>query len=156
MYRTASLFAVRTRRPFVSCETLREPGCDRRLGDCGVSGVRRSSWAARRGRLRSGDAFYAPTILDYEVLGALRGLARKDGRLDDTYVEECIRDLELFPIRREDVAPLRRRMWGLRHDFTVHDAAYVALAESLNATLVTCDEKFPRGSGAGCRIETIS
>lgn len=31
-------------------------------------------------RLRAGDAFYAPTILDYEVLGALRGLARKDVR----------------------------------------------------------------------------
>ena len=107
-------------------------------------------------RLRSGDAFYAPTILDYEVLGALRGLAHKDSRLDDTYVEECIRDLELFPIRREDVAGLRRRMWGLRHNFTVYDAAYIALAETLNATFVTCDEKFARGSGAGCRIETIS
>jgi predicted nucleic acid-binding protein len=108
------------------------------------------------GRLRSGDAFYAPTILDYEVLGALRGLAGKDDRLDDSYVEECIRDLELFPIRREDVAPLRRRIWGLRHNLTVYDAAYVALAEMLNATLVTCDEKFARSAGVSCRIETIT
>lgn len=44
---------------------------------------------------------------------------------------------------------------GLRHDFTVCDAAYVALAEMLNATLVVCDGKFARASGAGCRIETI-
>jgi predicted nucleic acid-binding protein len=108
------------------------------------------------GRLRSGDAFYAPTILDYEVLGALRGLARKDDRIDDSYVEECIRDLELFPIRREDVAPLRRRIWGLRDNMTVYDAAYVALAEMLNATLVTCDETFARSVGPGCRIDTIS
>jgi predicted nucleic acid-binding protein len=107
-------------------------------------------------RLRSGDAFYAPTILDYEVLGALRGLARKDDRLDDTYAEECIRDLELLPVRREDIAPLRRRIWGLRHNLTVYDAAYVALAEKLNATLVTCDEKFSRSTGPGCQIETIS
>ncbi|MGH3273054.1 MAG: type II toxin-antitoxin system VapC family toxin [Streptosporangiaceae bacterium] len=107
-------------------------------------------------RLRTGDAFYAPTILDYEVLGALRGLARKDDRLNDSYVEECIRDLELLPVRREDVAPLRRRIWGLRHNLTVYDAAYVALAEKLNATLVTCDEKFARSAGVGCRIETIS
>lgn len=107
-------------------------------------------------RLRSGDAFYAPTILDYEVLGALRGLARKDDRIDDNYVEECIRDLELFPVRREDVSPLRRRIWGLRHNLTVYDGAYVALAEMLNATLVTCDEKFAHSAGPGCRIETIS
>jgi predicted nucleic acid-binding protein len=108
------------------------------------------------GRLRSGDAFYAPTLLDYEVLGALRGLARKDDRIDDSYVEECIRDLELFPIRREDVAPLRRRIWGLRYNLTVYDAAYVALAEMLNATLVTCDEIFGRSAGFSCRIETIT
>jgi predicted nucleic acid-binding protein len=107
-------------------------------------------------RLRTGDAFYAPTILDYEVLGALRGLARKDDRLDDTYAEECIHDLELLPVRREDIASLRRRIWGLQHNFTVYDAAYVALAEKLHATLVTCDEKFSRSTGAGCRIETIS
>lgn len=106
-------------------------------------------------RLRKGDAFYAPTILDYEVLGALRGLARKDERVDDNYVEECIRDLELMPVRREDIAPLRRRIWGLRHNLTVYDAAYVALAEKLNATLVTCDEKFTRSTGVGCQIETI-
>lgn len=107
-------------------------------------------------RLRKGDAFYAPTILDYEVLGALRGLSRKDERLDDSYVEECIRDLELMPVRREDIAPLRRRIWGLRHNLTVYDAAYVALAERLNATLVTCDEKFARSTGVGCQIETIT
>lgn len=105
--------------------------------------------------LRKGDAFYAPTILDYEVLGALRGLARKDARIDDSYVEECIQDLELLPVRREDIAPLRRRIWGLRHNLTVCDAAYVALAERLNATLVTCDEKFARSTGVGCQIETI-
>ncbi|MBO0788019.1 MAG: type II toxin-antitoxin system VapC family toxin, partial [Actinobacteria bacterium] len=107
-------------------------------------------------RLRAGDAFYAPTILDYEVLGALRGLARKDDRLDDSYAEVCIRDLDLLPVRREDISPLRRRIWGLRHNLTVYDAAYVALAERLSATLVTCDEKFARSTGAGCRIETIN
>ncbi len=107
-------------------------------------------------RLRAGDVFHAPSILDYEVLGALRGLARKDARLDDTYAEACIRELELFPVRREGIASLRRRIWALRHNLTVYDAAYVALAEKLNATLVTCDEKFARSAGIGCRIETIS
>lgn len=90
------------------------------------------------------------------MLGALRGLARKDERFIDGYVEECIRDLEFLPVRREDIAPLRRRIWGLRHKLTVYDAAYVAPAEKLNATLVTCDEKFARSAGVGCRIETIS
>lgn len=39
---------------------------------------------------------------------------------------------------------------------SVYDAAYVALAEKLNVTLVTCDEKFARSIGVGCRIESIS
>jgi predicted nucleic acid-binding protein len=80
---------------------------------------------------------------------------RSCDRLDDSYVEECIQDLELLPVRREDIATLRRRILGLRHNLTVYDAAYVALAERLNATLVTCDEKFTRSSGVGCQIETI-
>jgi predicted nucleic acid-binding protein len=106
-------------------------------------------------RLRTGDAFYAPTILDYEVLGALRGLARKDDRLNDSYVEECIRDLELLPVRREDIAPLRRRIWGLRHNLTVYDAAYVALAEKLSCALLTCDAKLAGVPGAECGVDLI-
>lgn len=44
----------------------------------------------------------------------------------------------------------------LRHNYTAYDASYVALAEALDATLVTCDERFARAGAARCRIETIS
>jgi len=40
--------------------------------------------------------------------------------------------------------PLLRRIWELRHNFTVYDAAYVALAEETNSILYTIDEKLRR------------
>lgn len=107
-------------------------------------------------RLRTGDAFYAPMILDYEVLGALRGLARKDDRLNDSYVGECVRDLELLPVRRRTP---RRCATGSGDCGTISPSMTPPMshwAEMLNATLMTCDEKFARSAGVGCRIETIS
>ena len=37
--------------------------------------------------------------------------------------------------------PMLQRIWALRHNMTAYDAAYVALAEALDAPLVTCDAK---------------
>jgi predicted nucleic acid-binding protein len=42
---------------------------------------------------------------------------------------------------RYDHEPLLDRIWELRENLTAYDAAYVALAEGLNATLVTRDRK---------------
>jgi predicted nucleic acid-binding protein len=36
-----------------------------------------------------------------------------------------------------------------------YDAAYIALAEALNAVLVTADVRLSRASGLRCEIETI-
>jgi predicted nucleic acid-binding protein len=41
------------------------------------------------------------------------------------------------------------------NNHTAYDASYVALAEALDATLVTCDEKYARAGAARCSIETI-
>ena len=46
-----------------------------------------------------------------------------------------------FPLTRYGHEPLLGRMWELRENLTAYDASYVALAEGLNATLVTRDSK---------------
>jgi predicted nucleic acid-binding protein len=50
---------------------------------------------------------------------------------------------------------LATRAWELRHNFTVYDAIYLALAEALGATVVTCDAPFGATSRRVARIEVI-
>jgi predicted nucleic acid-binding protein len=59
-------------------------------------------------------------------------------------------------MQRVDHAPLLERCWQLLENLTVYDAAYVALAEALQATLVTGDRRLARASGSRCAIEVIS
>jgi predicted nucleic acid-binding protein len=102
-----------------------------------------------------GKALYAPTLVDYEVSSALRGLSRKHPEIE-LAAGVYLQHLAGMPIRREGAQPLIARIWSLRHNYTAYDASYVALAEALDATLVTCDEKFARAGAARCLIETIS
>jgi predicted nucleic acid-binding protein len=106
-------------------------------------------------RLRSGDALFAPAQLDAEVVSALRGLALHHAGLREA-VPQALRHLAAFPIRRVPLASLLDRMWELRENVTPYDAAYVALAESLDARLITCDSKLANASGIRCAIDLIA
>jgi predicted nucleic acid-binding protein len=101
-----------------------------------------------------GKALYAPTLVDYEVTSALRGLARKRPEVEQA-ASAYLRYLAAMPIRRESAQPLIARIWSLRHNYTAYDASYVALAEALDATLITCDETFERAGAARCAIATM-
>lgn len=106
-------------------------------------------------RLSTGDALFAPAHLDVEVVSALRGMARDNPVLRRT-VPQALRHLAGFPIRRMPLAPLLERMWELRDNITAYDAAYVALAERLSGSLVTCDIKLAAADGARCAFDVIS
>ena len=47
------------------------------------------------------------------------------------------------------------RIWGLRYNLTAYDAAYVALAEALAVTLVTCDTRLAASVGHRATIELV-
>ena len=47
------------------------------------------------------------------------------------------------------------RVWELRHNFTAYDAVYVALAEALDAPLVTRDARLAAAPGHSARIEMM-
>lgn len=86
----------------------------------------------------------APHLLDVEVLSALRGLLLGH-KLDAAGAEAARQDHFDLSITRHSTAPLAERIWQLRHRFTSYDASYLALAESLQAPLLTCDAKLIGG-----------
>ncbi len=106
-----------------------------------------------RARLR-GEDLAAPSLIDLEVASVWRGLAR--GRqLDARRVAFALEDLRALPLERVDHGALIKRCWELRENLTIYDASYVALAEVLNATLVTGDRRIARAPGPTCPIEVV-
>ncbi|GGO98456.1 type II toxin-antitoxin system VapC family toxin [Actinomyces gaoshouyii] len=93
----------------------------------------------------------APQVIDFEVLSALRGMVL-GGLLSLDEAQEARRFFYELTIWRYEGAPLAERIWELRHQYTAHDAAYLALAESLDSPVVTCDRKLDAG---GHRAEVL-
>jgi predicted nucleic acid-binding protein len=104
--------------------------------------------------LRPSEALFAPHLLDVEVAHVLRRYEHQKD-LTTARAREALDDLADFPIIRYSHEPLLERIWELRHSMTAYDAAYVALAEALDATLVTCDARLGRTRGHGARMEVI-
>ena len=96
----------------------------------------------------------ASHLLDIEVVQVLRRLSGA-GRIPEARAREALLDLADLPLVRYPHDPLLDRMWQLRANFTAYDAAYVALAESLPAPLLTCDKKLARAGGNRARIELL-
>ena len=97
----------------------------------------------------------APHLLDSEVLHSLRRLVRTR-LLSDAAATRALETFEALAIERHPAAPLRRRVWELRHNMTAYDATYVALAEGLHAnSLLTTDERLSRVPGLRCRVEVV-
>lgn len=94
---------------------------------------------------------HAPHLLDVEVTGVVRRLALA-GHLSDGRAVVALSRLRGIPITRYAHGGLIERMWQLRHTVIAPDAAYVALAESLGAPLLTTDERLARAPGHTARI----
>jgi predicted nucleic acid-binding protein len=72
---------------------------------------------------------------------------------DTGFADEAVRDLlDLRSTRYPDLV-LLPRIWQLRHNFSVYDAAYIVLAEKLGAALVTRDGRLASASGHATLIE---
>lgn len=87
---------------------------------------------------------HAPGLIDVEVTHTVRGLLRA-GRVDRAAAGNALTDLADLRVRRHPDARMLRRAWELRDVCTTYDALYVALAEALDATLVTRDGRLARG-----------
>jgi predicted nucleic acid-binding protein len=101
------------------------------------------------------NALHVPHLCPVEVTHALRGLVRS-ARFDADRAAAALEDLADFPATRHAAEHLLPRIWQLRDTMTVYDATYVALAESLDAPLLTTDEKTARTYRHSATVELIS
>ncbi len=106
-----------------------------------------------RDRLR-GEQLVAPELVDLEVLSTLRRAARS-GQLDKRRSRQALEDLAALPLRRVSHLSLLPRIWELRDNLTAYDASYVALAEALDALLLTADGGIGKANGIGCEVEVL-
>ena len=84
------------------------------------------------------ESLHAPELLDLEIARVLRRYERAR-IIDAARAEAALRDLADLPIERYSHRLLLPRAWELRVNLTIYDAVYIALAELLDAPLLTGD-----------------
>lgn len=104
--------------------------------------------------LREGTLLHAPQLLDLEVVSAIRRFVRL-GEISVETGGHAVAWLDVFPLDRHGHARLIPRIWGLRDIMSAYDGSYVALAEILEAPLVTRDARLARVEGHAAVVELV-
>jgi predicted nucleic acid-binding protein len=86
------------------------------------------------------ESLHVPHLLDIEIAQVLRRfvMARDIG---PERAQAALEDLQALPLWRHAHDFLLPRVWTMRDNITAYDAVYVALAEVLEATLLTHDRR---------------
>jgi predicted nucleic acid-binding protein len=103
-------------------------------------------------RLAEDRDLHAPHLIDIEMLHVLRRLTAL-GELSDERAMDARVDFRDLALVRYPHLGLIDRIWELRHNLTACDAAFVALAESLEVPLVTCDGHLRNAPAHATHIE---
>lgn len=111
-----------------------------------------AAWSARL--LAPEISLHAPHLLDVEVAQVLRRFVRR-GEMTSSRAREALADLVDLPLARYPHDLLLPRAWELRENLTAYDAVYVALAELLGATLLTCDARLSNAPRHKARVEVL-
>jgi predicted nucleic acid-binding protein len=97
---------------------------------------------------------HVPHLLDIEVAQVIRRYVA-NGDISGERGRLALIDLADLPLQRYPHAFLLPRVWALRNNLTAYDAAYVALAEALDAVLLTRDKRLASAAGHQVRIELV-
>lgn len=97
----------------------------------------------------------APGHWKVEVFSVMRGLTL-GGTITDELAWRAVSRVARMGVETVPVDDLLTRMWQLKANISAYDAAYVALAESRDLTLVTADAKLARAVTGYCRVELVA
>jgi predicted nucleic acid-binding protein len=106
-----------------------------------------------RVRLAS-DNLQAPELIDAELLSVLRRLVLAD-KLEDGHALQALATANRLGLHRHQMRSLWPRAWELRTKLSAYDALYLALAEQLDAPLLTADARLARTPGLRCLVEVL-
>jgi predicted nucleic acid-binding protein len=105
-------------------------------------------WATRA---LSGAALAAPSLVAYETANIIRR-HELAGTVSPDQAVQAHGDLLALAIEHWPYELLAARAWELRRNLSSYDASYVALAELIDATLVTLDRRIGRTPGLRCIV----
>ena len=100
----------------------------------------------------SDDDLHVPHLFEVEVLSVLRRYFLR-GELSGERARLGLGRLSLMRLTRYPHTALLSRVWELRDNVTAYDATYIALAETLEAPLVTTDARLARAPGIRAAVE---
>jgi predicted nucleic acid-binding protein len=96
----------------------------------------------------------APELIDAELLSVLRRLALAH-KLQEGHALQALATANRLGLRRHPCRSLWPRAWDLRTNLSAYDALYVALAEQLDAPLLTADARLARAPGLRCPVQVL-
>lgn len=118
------------------------------VGDSGADG------STARSALASAGQAAIPDLASVETVAVLRKRWLM-GAISDTRFAVAIEDLTDLPLARFPTMPLMRRAFELRHNLTVYDASYVALAEAIGCELLTGHARLAKAPGITCPVRIL-
>lgn len=88
---------------------------------------------------------FAPQLLAVEAVSVMRRLTL-GGMISEQRAVGALEDLKNLGVHWMDIPPLTMGAWRLRHNASAYDGLYIALADSLDCQVLTCDERLTRAS----------
>lgn len=110
---------------------------------------------AARQILRDTPVVAAPDVVKAEVASAIRRLDLHDA-IPTRTARFAIDRIRRMSVVNHSIEPYLSRIWELRANLTVYDAWYVAVAERIETTLVTADQRMASAPGPRCEIATVA
>ncbi|HXK26053.1 MAG TPA: type II toxin-antitoxin system VapC family toxin [Myxococcota bacterium] len=100
------------------------------------------------------ESLHAPHLIDLEVAQVLRRYVTR-GQIGEQRAREALDDFRDLDLSRYPHDVLLDRIWELRHNASAYDAAYLSLAETLEAPLLTTDARLARVADTRAVIEVL-
>lgn len=96
-----------------------------------------------------------PEHFHVEAISALRGMLLR-GDIAADHAERALQLLPELRVVRHSIEPLARRIWSMRDTLTAYDAAYLAVAQNIDAQLLTTDRGLAAAAGKDQRLIDIT
>lgn len=105
--------------------------------------------------LRSLLVLHVPSIFTAEAVSAVRSMQAR-GEVSPGVARGAVAKIRVLHTVQYPFEPFLDRVWDLRDNVAVYDGWYIALAESLDTSLVTADRRLARASGPYCPVLTVA